>query len=164
MIWRRILVPGSVRLAKLHDMFQAAMGWTDSHLHAFRIGDQLFGMHFDDWDDDEIDEKEVTVLRAIGDHRRFAYDYDFGDSWTHEVVVEDFRRMPIGLKHAVCLDGQNACPPEDCGGTTGYAMLLEALADRSHDEHDEYLTWLGETFDASAFDLALANAALQRVR
>ena len=61
MIWRRVLVPGSVRLSKLHDMLQAAMGWTDSHLHAFR------------------------------DQGRFVYEYDFGDSWSHDVVIEDFR-------------------------------------------------------------------------
>lgn len=164
MIWRRVLVPGSVRLAKLHDMFQAAMGWTDSHLHAFRVGGQLFGMHFDDWAEDEIDEKEVTVLQALRDQRRFVYDYDFGDSWSHEVVIEDFQRLPIGLKHAVCLDGQNACPPEDCGGAGMYAVLCEALGDPAHEEHDEYARWLGESFDPSAFDLAITNAALQRVR
>lgn len=164
MIWRRVLVPGSVRLSKLHDMFQAAMGWTDSHLHAFRVGDQRFGMRFDDWDDDEIDEKEVTVLQALRDQRRFVYEYDFGDSWSHEVVIEDLRRLPIGLKHAVCLDGQNACPPEDCGGSWMYAVLCEALADPAHEEHEEYSQWLGGSFDPLEFDLALVNAALQRVR
>jgi hypothetical protein len=163
-VWRRVLVPGSVRLAKLHAMFQAAMGWTDSHLHAFQIGGQLFGMCVVDWDEDEIDEREVTVVAALRDQRRFVYDYDFGDSWSHEVVVEDFRRLPIGLKHAVCLDGENACPPEDCGGAGMYAVLCEALADPSHEEHDEYSQWLGEAFDPAAFDLAVTNAALQRVR
>ena len=59
-VWRRLLVPGGVRLAKLHDMFQEAMGWTDSHLHAFTIGDQRYGMHFDDYPEDEIDENEFT--------------------------------------------------------------------------------------------------------
>ena len=64
-VWRRVLVPGSVRLATLHSIIQAAMGWTDSHLHAFRVGEQRFGMRYDDWDDDEIDENEVTVLQAL---------------------------------------------------------------------------------------------------
>jgi hypothetical protein len=163
-VWRRVLVPGSVRLSRLHGMIQAAMGWTDSHLHAFRVGDQRFGMRFEDWDEDEVDEKEVTVLEALRDQRGFVYEYDFGDSWSHEVVIEDLRRLPIGLKHAVCLDGQNACPPEDCGGAGGYAVLCEALADSAHEEHDELSRWLGEPFDPAAFDLALVNAALQRVR
>jgi Plasmid pRiA4b ORF-3-like protein len=163
-VWRRLLVPATVRVAKLHDIFQAAMGWTNSHLHSFTIGGELYGMHFDDYPEEEIDEKEVTVLRAIGEHRRFSYEYDFGDSWQHEVVVEDFVRTPRGLKHAVCIDGQNACPPEDCGGVGGYAELLEVLADPEHEEHDHLLSWVGGTFDAIFFDLAGVNVALQHVR
>jgi hypothetical protein len=163
-VWRRLLVPGSVRLAKLHLMFQAAMGWTNSHLHSFRIGDRLFGMQFDDYPEEELDEKGVTVLSAIGRHRRFSYEYDFGDSWDHEIVVEDLMRLPRGLKHAVCLDGQNACPPEDCGGAHGYAELLEVLADPTHEDHEHFTSWVGGPFDPTFFDLAAANVALQHVR
>lgn len=163
-VWRRLLVPGSVRLAKLHGMFQAAMGWTDSHLHSFEIGGQLYGMHFDDYSEDEIDEKKVTVLRAIGEHRRFSYEYDFGDSWGHEVVVEEATRSPRGLKYAVCIDGQNACPPEDCGGVGGYSELLEVLADPGHEDHDHFMQWVDGPFDPSLFDLVATNAALQQLR
>lgn len=163
-VWRRLLVPASVRVVKLHDIFQVAMGWTNSHLHSFTIGGDRYGMHFDDYPEDEIDEKKVTVLRAIGEHRSFSYEYDFGDSWDHEVVVEDFVRIPQGLRHAVCLDGQNACPPEDCGGAGGYAELLEVLADPGHEEHEHLLRWVGGAFDATLFDLAGVNVALQHVR
>jgi len=122
------------------------MGWTDSHLHCFVIGGQGFGMHFDDYPEDEIDEKDVSVLQAIGKNVRFSYQYDFGDSWHHSVVVEEFVRLPFGLKHSVCLDGENACPPEDCGGVGGYADLLEALADPAHEEHDHLVAWAGGAF------------------
>jgi len=145
-------------------MLQAAMGWTDSHLHCFRIGDELYGMQFDDYPEGEIDETSVTVIGALSGHRRFVYEYDFGDSWDHDVVVEATWTMPSGLKFAVCVDGQNACPPEDCGGVPGYALMLEALGDPSHEEHDDFLGWLGGPFDPEAFDLAVPNAALQRVR
>jgi hypothetical protein len=64
-VWRRLLVPGGVRLAKLHDMFQAAMGWTNSHLHSFTIGDQLYGMHVEDWPEEELDEKDLTVFVSL---------------------------------------------------------------------------------------------------
>jgi hypothetical protein len=163
-VWRRLLVPGSVRLARLHDMFQAAMGWTNSHLHSFTIGGERYGMHFDEYPDDEIDEKDVTVLQALREQRRFTYEYDFGDSWEHEVVVEDLARTPHGLKHAVCLDGQNACPPEDVGGVPGYGLFLEAVADPTHEEHDDWLMWVGGSFDPAVFDLAATNTALQRIR
>jgi len=116
-------------------------GWTDSHLHMFRIGDAIYGSQFEDHPPDELDDKAVTVLAALRGQRRFAYEYDFGDSWDHEVVVEATSTIAWGLKFAVCVDGQNACPPEDCGGVGGYALMLEALGDPSHEEHEDYLRW-----------------------
>ena len=164
-VWRRVLVPGGANLSRLHGIFQAAMGWTDSHLHSFTIGDALYGMQVEDYPEDELDETEHTVFVALrGSVRRFVYEYDFGDSWTHEVVVEDVTWAPYVLKHGVCLDGGGACPPEDVGGTGGYAEFLEALADPLHEEHDNYLVWVGYKFDPSVFNVAAANAALQRVR
>ena len=163
-VWRRLLVPGQVRLDVLHHILQAAVGWTNSHLHSFQIGDALYGMGGPDPFPDDTDEKQVTVERALEGQGRFVYEYDFGDSWNHEVVIERVSRMRPGLKQAVCLDGQNACPPEDCGGVHGYSLMLEALGDPSHEEHHEYLEWVGDPFDPTEFDLAAANAALQRVR
>lgn len=163
-VWRRLLVPGSARLDKLHLMLQAAMGWTNSHLHCFRVGDLTYGTQFDDNPLDELDEGEVSVTQLLRDERRFLYEYDFGDSWEHDVVVEDRSNLRLGLKFAVCLDGQNACPPEDCGGVPGYRAMLQSLDDPADEEHESYLTWLGGAFDPTHFDLAEANAALQRVR
>ena len=118
-IWRRILVPGSIRMSKLAEILLSAMGWSNSHLHAFTIGDQRYGMNYDDFPDGEIDEKTVTVLQALRSVHRFTFEYDFGDSWEHEIVIEELTKSPIGLKYAVCLDGANACPPDDVGGTWG---------------------------------------------
>jgi len=162
-VWRQLLVPGSVRLSKLADMLIFAMGWTNSHLHSFRVGDKLFGMHVEDWPDEEIDEKSVTVLSALRDQRRFFFDYDFGDGWEHEIVIEEMTWSYYGLKFAVCLDGRGACPPEDVGGPYGYAAFLEAIGNPDHEEHDSYLDWVGVPFDPAAFDLANANALCQRV-
>ena len=164
MIWRRVLVPGSVRMAKLAYMLIAAMGWNDTHLHGFRVGQKEYGMHFDDWPEEEIDEKTVTVLQALRDEKRFVFDYDFGDSWEHDVMVEDLTWSYFGLKYAVVLDGQNACPPDDVGGTYGYADFLEAIRDPAHEEHDGWIEWVGGSFDPSEFDLAGANALCQKVR
>lgn len=163
-VWRRLLVPGNVRLDKLHRMFQAAMGWEDSHLHAFEIGDERYGPQYDDYPEDELDEADITVLLAIGDVRQFTYEYDFGDGWDHEVVVESISRSPLGLKFGVCVDGQQACPPEDSGGASGYADLLRVLADPSDAEHEEFSRWVGGSFDPDEFNLALANARLRAVR
>jgi Plasmid pRiA4b ORF-3-like protein len=151
-------------MAKLSEMLLAAMGWTNSHVHAFRVGEKRYGMNFDEYPDGEIDEKTVTVLQALRDERRFTYDYDFGDGWEHEVVIEELSWSYFGLKFAVCIDGQNACPPEDIGGTGGYVEFLEAISDPTHEEHESYLEWVGGSFDPAEFDLANANALLQKVR
>lgn len=156
-IWRQLLVPGGIKLAKLHEIFQVAMGWTNAHLHNFTIGDQRYGPHFDDFGEHEIDEKTVTVAGALGKTGRF------GDGWEHEVEVMESAAGPLGLKRAVCLDGRNACPPDDCGGVPGYELLLEALADPNHEEHETMKEWVGEPFDAKAFDLISTNVILQRL-
>lgn len=162
-IWRRLLVPSGIHLAKLHDIIQVAMGWTDSHLHAFTIGAKRYGMHLDDFAEGELDEKKFTVLKAVGNERRFRYEYDFGDDWQHQVVVEDVIKVPAELPFAVCLEGERSCPPEDCGGPYGYANLLNAIEDPGHEEHDEYIEWVGNDFDPEEFDLATANVILQKL-
>jgi hypothetical protein len=151
-------------MAKLGNILLAAMGWSNSHLHAFRVGEKRYGMNYDDYPDEEIDEKSVTVLQALRDVRLFTFDYDFGDSWEHEVVIEKLTWSLVGLKYAVCLDGANACPPDDVGGTSGYGEFLIAIADPAHEEHDSYLEWIGEPFDPTEFDLGYVNAVLQRIR
>jgi hypothetical protein len=163
-IWRRLLVPGSVGLDSLHDVFQVAMGWTDSHLHSFTFAKQRYGMNFEDHPADELDEKAHTLLEAVGNKRQFRYEYDFGDDWQHQVVIEEKLAIPLGLTSPVCLDGQRACPPEDCGGTWGYANMLEAISDPKHEEHDESIEWLGDDFDPEEFSVATTNAVLQRLR
>ncbi len=162
-IWRRLLVPGGIKLAKLHSIFQAAMGWEDYHLHSFEVGENRYWIPDPNDEMDGIDDASVTVAEVIPDRARFFYEYDFGDSWRHEVVVESIDPVALVLKFGVCLDGQRACPPEDCGGVGGYAMLLEAIADPDHEEHDDYMEWLGRYFNPEEFDLAATNAVLQRV-
>ena len=161
---RRLLVPGSIRRGKLHDILQVSIGWTYSHLHSFEIGAERYGPQYDEYPEGEIDEAAVSVLRAIGVHETLLYEYDFGDSWDHYVVVERVAQLSQGLTHAVCLEGQNACPPEDCGGSGGYIHLLAALADATHPEHRELLEWVGGPFDPAHFDVAAVNVALQRLR
>ena len=164
-IWRRILVPTSVRMSRLHDMIQAAMGWTNSRLHAFTVGDARYGLRFDEHPDGEIDEQTVTVLQALRGCEAFSYEYDFGDGWEHTITVEAEFRTLHALKFALGLAGDNACPPEGSGGPGGFEYFLEALADPMHEEHGNYVRWNGgDAFDRTAFSLIEVNAALQKVR
>ncbi len=101
---------------------------------------------------------------APGVGTRFTYEYDFGDNWRHEVLVEKVVPVDRNGEYPICLAGARACPPEDCGGTSGYEELLEAVRDSQHPEHARMLTWLGGYFDSEAFDLAGVNRGLRRLR
>jgi Plasmid pRiA4b ORF-3-like protein len=167
-IWRRVLVPQSVTLAKLHAILQRTMGWTDSHLHLFEIAGQRFGVPDPDWDLDDrvIDERRVRLQTLLeGGARTFVYRYDFGDDWEHAVSVEDIVAPDDPeLPPVVCTAGENACPPEDVGGAPGYERFLEALADPAHEEHVQMRLWSGCPFDPAAFDRNATNRLLARVK
>jgi hypothetical protein len=167
-IWRRLQVPGSIKLNRLHKVFQVAMGWTDSHLHQFidpplvysvPSGEDFPGLV------EQLDERRFR-LAELARHEKasFIYEYDFGDGWAHEVVVEKIVPAGPAKQRAVCLAGENACPPEDCGGIGGYYELLEAVNNPKHEAHQQMLDWLGEPFDPGRFDLQAVNAALRRLK
>jgi hypothetical protein len=162
-IWRRLRLPAGITLSQLHDVIQAAFGWTDSHLHAFEVGGRSYSrpeFGLDEYQGRFADEARARlgkVLPATGG--RLRYTYDFGDGWEHDLVVEEIL-PPDGVPHAVCVAGRRAGPPEDCGGVWGYAELLEILADPSHPEHAERADWLGDLSDPAAFEKDLVNRAL----
>jgi hypothetical protein len=165
-IWRRLRLPAATTLARLHDIIQTAFGWTDSHLHAFEAGGRRYSrpaFGLDDFDDRFADEGEA-LLREVADSvgARLRYTYDFGDSWEHDLLVEEIL-PPDRPGPAVCVAGRRAGPPEDCGGVWGYAELLDILADPDHPEHAErleWLEWLGHRLDPAAFDKDAINRAL----
>jgi Plasmid pRiA4b ORF-3-like protein len=163
-VWRRILVPGNTTLLKLHDILQIVMGWWDYHLHMFTIAGEIYG----DPADDEygelgtLNESRYKLSQLIdSEGQRFSYEYDFGDSWDHTLLVEKILSPEEGLRYPLCLKGKRACPPEDVGGVWGYENFLEAIHDPNHEEHDEYLEWVGGEFDPQAFDLEEINARLR---
>lgn len=162
-IWRRVQVPGNILLSELHGVLQLAMGWTNSHLHQFRIGAHTYSIPDDASADfpDMIDERGVTLEQVAALKTKFLYDYDFGDSWAHEIRVEQIR-PPRRVEYPTCLEGARKCPPEDVGGTWGYQEFLEALRHPKHAEHDEYLEWVGGAFDPKEFDRDRTNRALWR--
>ncbi len=160
-VWRRILVPGSMRLSDLHSVIQIAMGWTNSHLYQFEFDGGYWGIR-EFGDPDIQDSSKVTVEKMLpGEKAWIGYTYDFGDDWRHRIVVEKILPEAITLPLPHCVTGKRACPPEDVGGAYGYLSFLEAMRDPSHPEHDELSEWAGEGFDAEAFDPVEINDALQ---
>ena len=167
-IWRRILVANGT-LDDLHEYIQAAMGWTDSHLHQFKIRGQRYGnpeMLNDGFGEAEIiDTLGVELKRLFGigrPPRSFIYEYDFGDGWLHEVEFEGLREVPKNKSCPCCLGGERACPPEDVGGMFGYIDFLMAIRDPEHEEHHAYVEWVGEEFDSETFNIAKATRAMRR--
>ena len=160
-IWRRLLVPGSVSLRKLHDLLQVALGWTDSHLHAFEVRGESYGIPDPDFPEEGKTDTRVHLDQVFRREKdAIVYEYDFGDGWTHKIVLEKI--LPVDPKVAAprCTGGARACPPEDCGGVWGYADFLRVIGDPSDPEHEEMIQWVGEEFDPERFDLDAVNAAL----
>jgi hypothetical protein len=149
-VWRRLLVHSDIHLDRLHEAILAAFGWEGYHMHVFASGPDEFGVP--DPQLGFIDERRVSLGQLIGGvGDRLLYTYDFGDSWEHEIVVEELLDADPEVHYPVLLAAKGACPPEDCGGPWGYAELKEILADPAHDQHQEMLDWLG-LGGASAFD------------
>jgi Plasmid pRiA4b ORF-3-like protein len=159
-IWRRLEVEPGITLFQLHRVLQRAMGWTDSHLHQFWKGrtcygspDPEFGMH-------RQSERQTHLLEVFdGLKDRIVYEYDFGDGWEHDVVLEAVVRRTAETPRV--LDGRGACPPEDVGGIGGYYAFLEAVQNPAHPEHEEMLEWHGP-FDPEAFDVGQVNKTFRR--
>ena len=162
-IWRRILVPRDITIRNLHKTLQTVMGWKNSHLHQFicqprrlsdprsRVGNKV---------PNENRTRLGDLIGTVG--ARLFYEYDFGDGWQHELLLEEVLLGDESFQQ-MCVAGKRCCPPEDCGGPQGFAELLSALQDTSHPRHDELCEWLGE-FDPESFSAEEINRRLRRRR
>ena len=163
-VWRLLEVPSRYSLWDLHVAIQDAMGWKDYHLHAFRfqVPGRARPVEVGIPDDDMFPGAEPVLPGWEHSIREFfpspgsdaEYEYDFGDSWMHDVVLEAVVPRLAGQKYPRCVDGERACPPEDCGGPDGYELMLGVIADPTHDEYESTRTWLGGRFNPEAFDPA----------
>lgn len=107
-IWRRVQVPGNITLHRLHMILQSVMGWTNSHLYRFDIAGT--GYSIPDPEEDDFNELRLVDSRrtrlnkvASCEKARFSYEYDFGDSWEHEILFEKILPAESGKQYPVCL-------------------------------------------------------------
>jgi len=169
LIWRRIQVPSNITLHRLHMILQYVMGWTNSHLYSFDIAGTEYSIPDpveDDFNELHFVDSRRTQLNKVASREkaRFSYEYDFGDSWEHEILVERILPAESGTQYPVCLAGKRACPPEDCGGIWGYADLLKIIRDPTHEEYERMMEWLGGSFDPEEFNIGEINRSLARFR
>lgn len=164
-IWRQVLIPSDLSLPDFHKVIQTTMGWTNSHLHQFIKNRTYYAPKMPDdifWDEaDNVDYSKLKISDLLKKEKeKIIYEYDFGDGWEHEIVLEKIEDDAMNKKDVTCLKGKNSCPPEDCGGIWGYYDMLEILKDPDHEEYEDYSEWLGVDFDPTYFDIEEVNEML----
>ena len=166
-VLRRVEVPLTIRLDRLHLLLQAAMGWTNSHLYEIRARDVGWGMPDPGWGEGPLDARKARLMDVIEDTgaKTLRYLYDFGDGWEHTVKIERITQAGDDLTYPILIEAAGRCPPEDVGGPWGYAEFLDAIADPNHENHAEMTEWAGGPFDPRKIDIdehAKAVAALAK--
>lgn len=170
-IWRRVAVPSKFTFLRFHEVIQRAFGWCDDHLFQVsevrkRGGNSMSIGIPDEYDYFSVlDATKIKLEEVFPRLRKLEYEYDFGDSWRHLIVLEN--TDVTSLKRASLLGGEGACPPEDCGGPPGYERMKLILSNPDHAEYDSFREWVGikedAEWDASAFDLKMAAAQVARI-
>ncbi len=163
-IWRRLLVRDNIDLSELHHVLQIAMGWEDYHLHQYCVGRNTYiGDPDQSFDADFMDEHETFLKDIVSKPKdKFLYEYDFGDSWHHIILLEKI--LPLNAaKTPMAIKAVKACPPEDVGGMWGYQDFLEIISDPEHPEYEETREWVGDEFDPDHVDLDAINMELARI-
>lgn len=159
-IWRSFAVPTAITMHQFHEAIQTVMGWDNTHLYQFRLGDDVCQLPDEDSPARATNSlKEVLNEWLLDGMTRLKYLYDFGDGWEQELVFGELKQD----MSMACIDGGRACPPEDCGGALGYSDLIDALADPGHSRHRELKRWAGK-WKPKEFDLGKVNARLKKLK
>jgi hypothetical protein len=162
-IWRRIVVDPEIKLDRLHDVLQIAMGWTNSHMHQFETPDGYFANPAFQLEETRSTSKTTLQSVLYKPKSSIRYEYDFGDSWDHQIVLEKVVELDLPVL-ALCVGGARSGPMEDCGGPWGYANQLAILKDPQHPDHEEVSEWVDAGFDPEAFDADAINRQLARLK
>ena len=170
-IWRRIEVPSNISFLQLHYCIQEAMGWYNCHLFQFIVKeaiawtvDTIIAMPYDDDfnlnGDYKADETLINKYLKV-EKDKLIYEYDFGDGWEHDIVLEKILQAQPDLAYPRLTAGKCACPPEDCGGIWGYYEMVKAINNPKHPNHDDMIEWIeADEWDVKEFDLPKEGVVL----
>lgn len=160
-IWRRILVDSDTLLVDLHKIIQTTIGWSNAHLHIFNDGKNDYAP-IELEVDNSLDSNKVNLNKIFKKvEQSILYEYDFGDSWSHEVYLEKIIETEEEMQLPTCLDGARKCPPEDCGGVWGFKDFLKIISNPKDPQYKEMKEWLGGEYDPNYFKLEEINAQLK---
>jgi hypothetical protein len=141
------------------------MGWTNSHLYGFSIDGIDYSPADDEFESEYEDTKGKTLENlGVRPKQKMKYTYDFGDDWEHTIAVEKIFENDLGMEPPFCVDGAGNCPPEDCGSIPGYADIVEAMKKPASKQAQEFIEWLGQSYDPEKFEIDEINKALKYFR
>ena len=171
-IWRRIHLNPNISLDEFHEIIQIVMGWENYHLYCFRVEGKCYTITEDLLDDIYYISSDFVTLKEILDsNKKFIYEYDFGDSWVHEIVFNKYIEPKKDVRYPICASGRGICPPEDIGGVGGYSILL--YDDHSNEEYEYFLKELKDSgyeidnlkeIENISLDIDFINQALEKLR
>ncbi len=161
-IYRKIIVNPDVLLVDLHRIIQTTMGWTNSHLHQFSDGNYDYAPK--EFEVECSKNSRTVKLNKLlkKEKERIIYEYDFGDGWVHEIILEKIFEEDEKNQVPRCIEGKRNCPPEDCGGIWGYEDLLNVISDKKHEDYKDMMRWLGGKFDPEEFNINAINKELKK--
>lgn len=164
-IWRKVQVPSHITLYKLQRILQIIMGWTNTHLHQFIINGTCYGQSHPEYGLEMKTERRARLDELVPEENaHFIYEYNLDDSWLHDIELEKILRQEPGVHYPICVGGDRACPPEDCGGIRGYHEVLKILKNPEDPDYQQTIEWLGEDFDPKAFEQDEVNRQLKAIR
>lgn len=160
-IWRRMLVKPDITLVDFHKIIQTVMGWTNSHLHQFIKGEDSYSP--EEFEVEDTKNSRTVKLNSLlkKEQDKINYEYDFGDGWLHDIVLEKIMPLDKSMQIPSCIAGEANCPPEDCGGIWAYTELKNIISNPRHKGYKGMMAWLGGEFDPDYFDVKDINEMLK---
>lgn len=168
LVWRQILVHNSTTFFELHHIIQIAMGWKNYHMFEFDVEGYRIGEideEEEDYGDGQLLDATTVALKDIITQKGdvINYEYDFGDSWEHQIKVDEFLGVSKSITYPTCINGQMNCPPEDCGGIDSFYNSLDILKNKTHSEYKEIYEWFPKKYNPKKFDIEKVNKRLKKL-
>ncbi len=164
-IWRKFEIADHFTFYDLHLVIQNVMGWMNMHLYQFIYEKHSIIGNPEMLEEEVADDKELKLSELFNAPKiKMIYEYDFGDGWEHQLLLEKIIKNAPAGHQPVCIFGEMNCPPEDCGGMPGFKDLLKVIKDQNHPEHEDMIEWIGEGYEADCFDLTVINDNLKNYK
>jgi hypothetical protein len=83
--------------------------------------------------------------------------------WQIDIQIEKSGPLEKGVFCPLCIGGERAGPPEDCGGIEAFHDMLACIKEPHTELGREWIEWLGADYNPEACDLEKINKALKKL-